>query len=61
MSAETLTSSEVGFIKREAFLRFLCEHGIVAFRFVQLLSDKLDSSYEQLRSLAVSRSRKPKR
>src|SRR6516164_1581848 len=28
MSAETLTSSEVGFINREAFLQFLCGHGV---------------------------------
>jgi CRP/FNR family transcriptional regulator len=61
MSAETLAASEVGFINREAFLQFLCAHGVVAFRLVQLLSNQVDSSYEQLRSLAVSRSRKLKR
>jgi CRP/FNR family transcriptional regulator, cyclic AMP receptor protein len=60
MSAETLTSSEVGFINREAFLQFLREHGVVAFRLVQLLSNRIDSSYEQLRSLAMNSSYKLK-
>ncbi len=61
MSAQTLTPSEVGFINREAFLQFLCAHGEVAFRLVQLLSDRLDSSYCRLRSLTVGRSRKQRR
>jgi CRP/FNR family transcriptional regulator, polysaccharide utilization system transcription regulator len=61
MSAETLTPSEVGYINREAFLQFLRAHGVVAFRLVQLLSNKLDSRYERLRSLAVRRSGKLKR
>ncbi len=58
MSAQTLTPTEVGFISREAFLQFLCAHGVVAFRLVQLLSDRLDSSYCQLRSMTVGRFRR---
>jgi CRP/FNR family transcriptional regulator len=37
-TAQALTSSELGFIRREDFLRFLHEHADAAFRIVELLS-----------------------
>jgi len=38
MTAQALTSSELCFIRREDFLRFLHEHADAAFRIVELLS-----------------------
>lgn len=38
MTAQALTSSELCFIQREDFLRFLHEHADAAFRIVELLS-----------------------
>ncbi|HEV2494945.1 MAG TPA: cyclic nucleotide-binding domain-containing protein [Terriglobia bacterium] len=45
MTAQALTSSELSFIRREDFLRFLHEHADAAFRIVELLSGHLPEGH----------------
>lgn len=56
VTAETLDPCQVDFVKREDFLRFLCQHGEVCLRVVQLLSCSLRGAYQQLRWLRSSQS-----
>ncbi len=44
MTAQTTASSDLGFIRRDDFLRFLREHSDAAFRVVELLSDNLNEA-----------------
>ena len=56
LTAETLESCQINFVRREDFLRFLKEHGDVSFRVAQLLSEKYNSACHELRSLGLSHS-----
>jgi CRP/FNR family transcriptional regulator len=56
LSAETLNSCQVNFIRRDDFLRFLRTHGEVCLRVSQHLSNDYHTAYEQVRSLALSHS-----
>ncbi len=56
VTAETVDPCQADFVKREDFLRFLCQHGEVCLRVVQLLSCSLRGAYQQLRWLRSSHS-----
>lgn len=56
VSAEALEPCQVDFVKREDFLRYLCQQSEVCLRVVQLLACNLRDTYEQLRLLSTSRS-----
>lgn len=48
-AAQTLEPSEIGFVDREKLSSFLCAHGAVGFRLVQLLSTALTQALDQVR------------
>lgn len=54
-AAQLLEPAEIGFVKREQFSAFLCEHGAVGLRLVRLLSKALTNALDQVRS-ALARS-----
>ena len=56
LTAETLQASQLNFVKREDFLRFLEEHGDACLRAAQHLSQNCQSAYEMIRSLGLSHS-----
>ena len=51
VAAQTREPSEIGFIDRKSFERFLCGHSAAAFRLVQLLSRAVAGVLERARSL----------
>lgn len=55
-TAETLDPSQVNFIKREDFLRFLKENGAACLRVAEHLSNNYHDAVEQVRSLGLSHS-----
>ncbi|HXJ97097.1 MAG TPA: Crp/Fnr family transcriptional regulator [Terriglobia bacterium] len=54
-AAQLLEPSEIGFVDREKFSTFLCEHGVVSLQLVRLLSRALTSALDQVR-VALARS-----
>jgi CRP-like cAMP-binding protein len=54
-AAQLLEPSEIGFVDREKFSAFLCEHGAVGLRLVRLLSRALTNALDQVRG-ALARS-----
>ena len=56
VTAETLVPSQVNFIRREDFLRFLKENGKACLRVAEHLSNNYHSAFEQVRSLGLSHS-----
>src|SRR5262249_57486046 len=56
VTAETLVPSQVNFIKREDFLRFLRENGRACLREAEHLSTNYHNAFEQVRSLGLSHS-----
>ena len=56
LTAETMEPSQVTFIKRDDFLRFLREHTDACFRAAQNLSDRYDVVCREIRSLGLSHS-----
>ncbi|MEW5976322.1 MAG: Crp/Fnr family transcriptional regulator [Acidobacteriota bacterium] len=56
VTAEALEPCQAHFVKREDFLRFLCQHGEVCLRVVQLLACNLRDAYQQVRLLSASHS-----
>jgi CRP/FNR family transcriptional regulator, cyclic AMP receptor protein len=55
MTAQALTSSELCFIRREDFLRFLHEHSDAAFRIVELLSGHIPEAHGRAARTRVRR------
>ena len=55
-TAEVMEPAQVNFIKRDAFLQFLRQHGEAAVRVVQLLTDIYESAHQEVRTLGLSRS-----
>ena len=53
-TAETLCTSQVNFIKRDDFLRFLIDYGEVCLRVAHQVSDSYHAAFEQVRLLALS-------
>ena len=60
MSAETLHPSQVDFIKRDDFLKFLKEHGDACLQAAEHLSQNCQSAFEQIRALGLSHSAREK-
>lgn len=56
LTAETLQPSQVDFIKREDFLRFLQSHADACLNAARHLSQNCQSAYEMIRSLGLSHS-----
>jgi CRP/FNR family transcriptional regulator, cyclic AMP receptor protein len=54
VSAETIEPSQLNFIKRDDFLRFLQSHADVCMHTAQQLSEKYQSAQRDLRSLGLS-------
>ena len=53
VSAETVDPSQLHFVKRDDFMRFLREHGEACLRVTQQLSEKYMSTCREMRSLAI--------
>lgn len=56
LTAETLQPSQLAFISREDFLRFLKEHGDACLHAAQQLSNDCQSAYDVIRSIGLSHS-----
>jgi len=56
LTAETLQPSQLDFVKRDDFLRFLQNHGEACLNAAQHLSQNCQSAYEMIRSLGLSHS-----
>ena len=56
VTAETLVPSQVNFIRRDDFLRFLKENAKACLRVAEHLSNNYHSAFEQVRSLGLSHS-----
>ena len=56
LTAETMGPSQVNFVKRDDFLRFLREHNEVCLRVAEQLSDKYNTVCREIRSLGLSHS-----
>jgi CRP/FNR family transcriptional regulator len=54
VSAETIEPSQLNFIKREDFVRFLQAHADVCMHTAQQLSEKYQSAQREIRSLGLS-------
>lgn len=55
-TAEVMEPAQVSFIKRDAFLQFLRQHGEAAVKVAQLLADIYESAHQEVRTLGLSRS-----
>jgi CRP/FNR family transcriptional regulator, cyclic AMP receptor protein len=58
LTAETLDSSQVVFVKRKDLLRFLRDHREACLQVVHLLSGDLHTAYERVRAIGLSRTRR---
>jgi CRP/FNR family transcriptional regulator len=56
LTAETMAPSQVNFVKRDDFLRFLREHNEVCLRVAEQLSAKYNAVCREIRSLGLSHS-----
>lgn len=56
LTAETMAPSQVNFVKRDDFLRYLREHNEVCLRVAEQLSDKYNTVCREIRSLGLSHS-----
>lgn len=60
VSAELLDTSQVMFIRRKDLLKFLRDHRELCLRVVQMLSQDLHAAYERVRSVGLTRTRRPR-
>lgn len=60
VTAELLDTSQVVFVKRKDLLRFLRDHREACMMVVQMLSQDLHAAYERVRSIGMSRTRRPR-
>ncbi len=60
LTAETLDACQVVFVKRKDLLKFLREHREACLQVVHLLSGDLHAAYERVRSIGLSRTRRPR-
>lgn len=56
LTVETLQPSQLAFIRREDFVRFLSEHGDACLRAAQHLARDCQSAYDVIRSIGLSHS-----
>ena len=60
ITAELLDAAQVVFVKRKDLLKFLRDNPTICMAVVRRLSDDLHGAYERVRSIGLSRSRKPR-
>ncbi len=60
VTAELLDSSQVVFIKRKDLLKFLHDHRDACMMVVNMLSQDLHAAYERVRSIGLTRTRRPR-
>jgi CRP/FNR family transcriptional regulator len=57
VTAETTVPSQIIFIKRKDFLRFLKEHSDACMQVVQMLSNDVHAAYDRVRAIGMARAR----
>ena len=57
VTAETTVPSQIVFIKRKDFVRFLRDHSDACMQVVQLLSNDVHAAYDRVRAIGMARSR----
>jgi len=57
VTAETTVPSQVIFIKRKDFVRFLKEHSDACMQVVQMLSNDVHAAYDRVRAIGMARAR----
>jgi len=60
ITAEVLDSAQVAFIKRKDLLRFLKDHREACMQVVHLLSQDLHVAFDRVRTVGLTRSRRPR-
>lgn len=60
VTAELLDTSQVVFVRRKELLAFLREHQDACMTIVQMLSQDLHGAYERVRSIGLTRTRRPR-
>jgi CRP/FNR family transcriptional regulator len=60
LTAEALDSCQVAFVRRRDLLKFLRAHCEACLRVVHLLSGDLHNAYERVRTIGLSRTRRPR-
>ena len=60
VTAELLDNSQVVFVKRKELMRFLRDHREACMMVVQMLSQDLHAAYERVRSIGLTRTRRPR-
>ncbi len=59
VTAEMLDASQVAFVRRRDLLHFLRDHRVACLQVVHLLSQDLHQAYDRVRSIGLSRARRP--
>ena len=59
VTAEMLDTSQVAFVRRKDLLHFLKDHRVACLQVVHLLSQDLHQAYDRVRSIGLSRARRP--
>ena len=59
VTAEMLDASQVAFVRRKDLLHFLRENRVACLQVVHLLSQDLHQAYDRVRSIGLSRARRP--
>lgn len=60
VTAELLDSSQVVFVKRKELMKFLRDNREACMMVVQMLSQDLHAAYERVRSIGLTRTRRPR-
>ena len=60
VTAEVLDNSQVAFIKRKDLLKFLREHREACLQVVHLLSQDLHIAFDRVRTVGLTRTRRPR-
>lgn len=60
VTAELLDTSQVVFVRRKELVNFLREHHDSCMTIVQMLSQDLHGAYERVRSIGLTRTRRPR-
>src|SRR5512142_1105460 len=59
VTAEMMDTSQVAFVRRKDLLHFLRDHRVACLQVVHLLSQDLHQAYDRVRSIGLSRVRRP--
>ncbi|HWR35348.1 MAG TPA: cyclic nucleotide-binding domain-containing protein [Clostridia bacterium] len=60
VTVELLDASQVVFVRRKDLVRFLRDHREACMMVVQMLSQDLHAAYERVRSIGLTRTRRPR-